>query len=87
MFFFFLTERHNGGNVIATMYVDSSPTTINGKTYWRHLLRKSYREGGKVKHHTVANISKCSPEEIEAIRLALRHKKDLARWIESGRHS
>ncbi|PKP51594.1 MAG: IS1634 family transposase, partial [Candidatus Altiarchaeales archaeon HGW-Altiarchaeales-3] len=37
----------------------------------------SYREEGKVKHHTIANLSKCSKEEIEAIKLALKHKKDL----------
>jgi hypothetical protein len=59
------------------MYVDSSTVTANGKTYTRHLLRESYREDGKVKHRTVANISKASREEIDAIRLALRHKDDL----------
>lgn len=57
------------------MYVDS--TTSQGK-YSRHLLRESFREDGKVKHRTIANISQCSPEEIEAIRLALKHKKNLA---------
>jgi len=65
------------------MYVDSSSTTISGKTYWRHLLRDSYREGGQIKHHTIANISQCSSEEIEAIRLALRHKGDLARMLKA----
>lgn len=60
------------------MYVDSSTSTVQGKTYTRHLLRESYREGGKVKHRTIANLSRCSPEEIEAIRLALRHKGNLA---------
>ena len=60
------------------MYVDSSTVKVKGKKYTRHLLRESYREAGKVKHRTIANISKCSPEEIEAIRLALRHKKHLA---------
>lgn len=59
------------------MHVDSSKTTRNGKTYHRHLLRESYREAGKVKHRTIANLSRCSNEEIEAIRLALRHKGDL----------
>ena len=59
------------------MYVDSSSSTTHGKTYWRHLLRRSFREGGKVKHETVANLSACSSDEIEAIRLALRHKGDL----------
>jgi hypothetical protein len=59
------------------MHVDSSKTTVNGKTYHRHLLRESYREDGKVKHRTIANLSRCKPEEIEAIRLALRHKGEL----------
>ena len=59
------------------MYVDSSTVTANGKTYTRHLLRESYRESGQVRHRTIANISKASPQEIDAIRLALRHKGDL----------
>jgi hypothetical protein len=63
------------------MHVDSSSTTVNGKTYRRHLLRQSYREAGKVKHRTIANLSRCSPQEIEAIRLALRHKADLVTMI------
>ncbi|MBW1723929.1 MAG: IS1634 family transposase [Deltaproteobacteria bacterium] len=57
------------------MYVDVSKS--QGK-YTRYLLRESYREKGKVKHRTIANLSRCSEEEIEAIRLALSHKKDLA---------
>jgi hypothetical protein len=65
------------------MFVDSSKTKISGKTYWRHLLRTSYREDGEVRHRTVANISKCTDEEIEAIRLALRYKGDLARMIQA----
>jgi transposase len=60
------------------MYVDISKS--QGK-YTRYLLRDSYRENGKVKHRTIANLSHCSEEEIEAIRLALRHKKDLAALI------
>jgi hypothetical protein len=62
---------------VPTMYVDSSTVTANGKTYTRHLLRESYRENGQVRHRTIANISKASPQEIDAIRLALRHKGDL----------
>ncbi len=60
------------------MYVDSSSTSRGGKIYTRHLLRESFREGGKVKHRTVANLSHCSPQEIAAIKLALQHKNDLA---------
>ena len=64
--------------MVATMYVDEA--TSQGK-YKRYLLRESYRENGKVKHRTIANISSCSPEEIEAIRLALRHKNNLASLV------
>jgi transposase len=60
------------------MYVDTSTVKQGDKSYTRHLLRESYREGKKVKHRTIANLSHCSEEEIAAIRLALRHKKNLA---------
>ena len=66
---------------IDTMHVDSATSKQHGKVYYRHLLRDSYREDGKVKHRTIANISHCSPEEIEAIRFALKHKKDIAGFI------
>src|SRR5207245_6822838 len=59
------------------MYVDTSHITRGGKTYTRHLLRESYRANGKVLHRTIANLSQCSAAEIEAMRLALRHKEDL----------
>jgi len=59
------------------MYIDTSHITRGGKTYTRHLLRESYRANGKVLHRTIANVSHCSEAEIEAIRLALRHKGEL----------
>jgi len=60
------------------MYIDTAFSTQGGKTYRRYLLRESYREGGKVKHRTIANLSQCSEAEIAAIKLALRHKGQLA---------
>ena len=36
------------------------------------LLRESYREGGKVKSRTLANLTHWSPERIEALRRALK---------------
>ncbi len=64
------------------MYLDTSTVRFpSGKSYTRHLLRTSYRENGKVKHDTIANLSSCSPEEIEAIRLALKHKQDLTALV------
>ncbi len=59
------------------MYIDTSHITRGGKTYTRHLLRESYRANGKVLHRTLANLSHCSAAEIEAMRLALRHKEAL----------
>lgn len=48
------------------MYVDASSIRRHSKTYTRYLLRQSYREHGKVKHRTRANLSHCSVEEIES---------------------
>ena len=47
------------------------------KIYSSILLRESYRENGKVKKRTIANLSSCSKEEIDAIRLALENKNNL----------
>ena len=60
------------------MHVDDQTYTVNGKIYRRVLLRNSYRRNGKVCHDTVATLSKCSNEEIEAIKFALANKKNLA---------
>src|SRR5258708_14867087 len=54
---------------------------MKGKAYPRHSLRESYGEAGKVKHRTIANVSHGKAEEVEAIRLALRHKADLAGMV------
>jgi len=57
---------------------DSTPSkTVNGKTYTSHLLRHAYRDHGKVRHRTIANLTGYPAEEIAAIRLALEHKGDL----------
>jgi hypothetical protein len=41
------------------------------RIYVSHLLRRSYREGGKVKHENLANLSPLPDEAIEAIRAVL----------------
>lgn len=63
------------------MFIDTAYSVQRGKTYTRHLLRDSYREDGKVKHRTLANLSSCSDEEIAALKLALRHKGNLAQLV------
>ena len=55
------------------MYVDISKS---GR-YRRVLLRESYREDGKVKKRTVANISNCSDESVALLQFALRHADKL----------
>ena len=42
------------------------------KLYETHLLRRTYREGGKVKNETVGNLSHLPPHVIELVRRALR---------------
>ena len=66
------------------MFIDSSVTRVNGKSYARHLLRETFRQDGKVKHRTLANLTHCKPEEVEAIRLALKYKGNLGRMVASG---
>ena len=50
----------------------------NGKTYLSILLRHSYRENGKVCKRTIANLTHYPPEDVQAIELALEHKRNLA---------
>ncbi len=48
------------------------------REYVAHLLRRSYREGGKVKKETVANLSHLPDEVIALIRGALRGQRFVA---------
>jgi hypothetical protein len=64
--------------IVVTMHIDDQTYTVNGKTYRRTLLRNSYRKNGKVCHDTIASLSKCDNDEIEAIKFALANKKKLA---------
>jgi hypothetical protein len=43
--------------------------------YVSHVLRRSYREGGKVKHENLGNVSHLPPEALEALRRALRGER------------
>src|SRR5674476_1375299 len=44
------------------------------REYVSHLLRRTYRDGGKVKHETLANLSALPAPAIEAVRAALAGK-------------
>lgn len=54
------------------MHVATTRRHYNGKTYETHLLRRSYRQDGKVKHETLANLSHLPAEAIELVRHTLK---------------
>ena len=58
----------------ASMHVSHVVSRRGEKEYHSYLVRRSYREGGKVKHETVANVSKLPPAAIQALTLALSKK-------------
>ena len=57
------------GAYTVTMYIDIVP---NRKSPPAILLRESRRVGGRIVKTTIANLSKCPPEAVQALRLALR---------------
>ena len=57
-----------GGSV----HVATTRRSYKGKTYETHLLRRTYRDEGKVKHETLGNLSHLPAELIELIRRYLR---------------
>jgi len=54
-----------------TVHVSTTRRHYKGKVYETTLLRRSYREDGKVKNETVGNLSHLPPEIISAIRAML----------------
>src|SRR5271156_2433126 len=59
------------------MYIETVSTKRGGRVYTCILLRESFREGGKVKHRTIANLTNKPDDEIAALRFALKHKGKL----------
>ena len=53
------------------MHVATTHRQYKGKTYETHLLRRTYREGNKVKHQTLGNLSHLPGPIIELVRRAL----------------
>ena len=54
------------------MHVVTTRRRVGEREYSTTLLRRSFREGGKVKKQTLANLSHLPPEAIDALRAALR---------------
>ena len=56
------------------MHVATTRRQHKDKVYETHLLRRSYREDGKVKNETLANLSYLPPDTIQLIRESLAGK-------------
>jgi hypothetical protein len=54
------------------MHVAVVPSRQRTGTYSSVLVRQSYREGGKVKHRTLANLSRLPPQVVDTVRAMLR---------------
>jgi hypothetical protein len=61
-----------------SVHIATVSKTHKGKTYTSVLLRRTYREGGKVKHETLGNLSDLPPDVIEFIRGRLNGELDEA---------
>jgi hypothetical protein len=53
------------------MHVSRIVAKRNGKEYVSHLVRRSFREDGKVKHETLANLSALPDTAVAAVRASL----------------
>jgi transposase len=54
------------------MHVVTTTRKVKDKVYTATLLCRSYREGGKVKKQTLANLSRLSKEQVETLRRQLK---------------
>ncbi len=54
------------------VHVVTTKRKYKDRVYEAHLLRRSYREGGKVKNETLANLSKLPKHVIDLVRRALK---------------
>jgi transposase len=59
-------------NPDAAMHVAKIVRKHNGKTYISYLLRRSYRDGTRVKHQTLGNLSHLPPHVIQLVQQALQ---------------
>ena len=57
------------------MYIEEIKKQQGNKVYTSILIRESYRDNGKVKHRTVANISKLPAEHVRQLKASLKGEK------------
>ena len=54
------------------MHVATTSRTYKDKTYRTHLLRRTFRHDGKVRHETLGNISHLPDHVIDLVRRAVK---------------
>lgn len=65
------------------MFLDRNPyISKSGKLVRRAVLRHSYRENGVIKKKNIANLSSLSDEELDAIQIALKSRKNISELID-----
>jgi hypothetical protein len=69
--------KSHGAMHVATVTSRQVDKTGRQREYQSHLVRRTFREDGKVKHQTLANITALPPAAIEAIRAILRGEQVL----------
>jgi hypothetical protein len=69
--------KKSGAMHVATVTSRRVDKAGRPREYRSHLVRRTYREDGKVKHQTLANITALPPAAIEAIRATLRGEQVL----------
>src|SRR3974390_3692362 len=57
---------------VGAMHVAKISRRHGAREYCSSLVRRSIREGRRVRHETIANVSQLPPEAIEALTLALK---------------
>ena len=60
---------------IGAVHVATTRRVYKGKVYETHLLRRTYREGDKVKHQTLGNLSHLPAATLELVRGSLRGQR------------
>lgn len=63
------------------MYIEEIKRKGNGKIYKTVLIRESYRDGKKVLHRTISNISKLPPKCIQQIKNMFQSNMDISKNI------
>ena len=57
---------------VGAMHVAKISRRHGDREYDSYLVRRSIREGRRVRHETIANVSQLPPEAIEALTIALK---------------